>query len=198
MITFDQLDQLFTFETKNRFCVEIFFVLTGSEKYDCCWMGKLFDRRIGRDVYWYGLTPDGQNAYDYPTFEEMADAPVFDGASLKEVWDRIVIEEIDGCDPEERLQDYLGGTGPHLGSPRPVVGEAVERIKRMEGIFDALRKKRDPEMLRELTDYYEGGLWLHDYELDEAGLLPPDLKRGVLAQDAFWDYLNDTEDTPCR
>jgi hypothetical protein len=38
----------------------------------------------------------------------MANAPVFDGLSLKDVWNQIVIEEIDGCDPQERLEDYIG------------------------------------------------------------------------------------------
>lgn len=60
----------------------------------------------------------------------------------------------------------------------------------MEEIFDTLQA--DPSrsgLLQELTDYYESGQWLRDYELDEQGLLPPDLKRGVLAQDAVFDFL---------
>ena len=74
-----------------------------------------------------------------------------------------------------------------------MIGEAIERIQRMEAIFDALREKRDPAMLRELTDYYEGGQWRHDYELDEAGLLPKDLKRGVLSQDGVWNFLREAD-----
>ena len=80
--------------------------------------------------------------------------------------------------------------------------EAVDRIRRMERCFDALllAESEDPAAIREdaslreqlqiLLQYYEGGHWLRDYELDEQGLLPPDLKRGVLSQDAVHDYLD--------
>ena len=108
MITFEQITKLFTFNTKKKFCVEIQFMLLNSQKYDYCWMGKMWSREEQKDVFWYGLTPDGKNAFDYPSFDEMASAPVFDGLSLEEVWDQIVIEEIDGCDPQERLEDYIG------------------------------------------------------------------------------------------
>jgi hypothetical protein len=43
--------------------------------------------------------------------------------------------------------------------------------------------------LQELVRYYESGQWLQDYELDEAGRLPRDLKRGVLSQDAVYNFL---------
>lgn len=76
-----------------------------------------------------------------------------------------------------------------------MIHEAIERISRLEAVFDALRA--DParaDLLAELTAYYEGGQWLRDYELDEQGLLPPDLKRGVLAQDAVYDFLSGMEE----
>lgn len=69
--------------------------------------------------------------------------------------------------------------------------EVIERIERMERLFDAMRVCPEPEGLQELTAYYEGGQWLRDYELDEQGLLPPDLKRGVLAQDAVYNFLEE-------
>ena len=74
-------------------------------------MGKMPDRKTKKDVFWYGLTPDGKNAYDYLTFEEFSSANVFDGKSLLEIWDNIVIEEINGCDPMEMVDIYLSGKG---------------------------------------------------------------------------------------
>jgi len=80
------------------------------------------------------------------------------------------------------------------------IDEAIERIMLMERCFDALQSadaaeiKADAslkEQLRLLTQYYQGGQWLHDYELDEKGLLPRDLKRGVLSQDAVFDLLDE-------
>ena len=42
-----------------------------------------------------------------------------------------------------------------------------------------------------LSEYYEGSLWREDFEADEAGLLPPDLKRGVLSEDGVYDLLSE-------
>lgn len=75
------------------------------------------------------------------------------------------------------------------------------RIRRMESVFDALLRalstapsslRTDPDlvsMLEELTAYYDSPLWLADYGADEKGLLPPDLKRGVLSQDGVYNLL---------
>mgnify|MGYP003292688889 CR=1 FL=1 len=77
---------------------------------------------------------------------------------------------------------------------------ATFRICRMEAIFDILLSadpstlRTDPllaSMLAELTAYYDSPQWLADYEADEQGLLPPDLKRGVLSQDGVYDLLSD-------
>ena len=49
--------------------------------------------------------------------------------------------------------------------------------------------KINAQTLRELTAYYEGGMWLEDYERDERGELPWDLKRGVLSEDGVYHLL---------
>ena len=79
--------------------------------------------------------------------------------------------------------------------------EAIERIQHMEQLFDQLQQAfaNDPasmqndtackENLSILLQYYENGLWLQDYELDEQGILPTSLKRGVLSQDGLYDFL---------
>ena len=78
---------------------------------------------------------------------------------------------------------------------------AVERVCSMEAALDTVQEAldlrgeaafREPavqEHLRLLADYLDSGAWLRDYELDEAGAFPPDLKRGVLAQDTLYDLL---------
>lgn len=81
--------------------------------------------------------------------------------------------------------------------------EQVRRISEMEarldraGIalgeitaaLDGLRVIR--EDVRLLSAYYESPLWREDFEADEAGLLPKDLKRGVLSEDAVYGLLSD-------
>lgn len=84
----------------------------------------------------------------------------------------------------------------------------IDRVRRMELYFDALQSafaeapallRDDPcfaPMLRALIDYYESPLWRADYALDEEGLLPADLKRGVLSQDGVYNFLSAlTEDS---
>ena len=83
----------------------------------------------------------------------------------------------------------------------PDLDQTRKRIQHMEQIFDTLlaAAQDDPRaiyqsptlraLLSELLRYYDGGQWLRDYETDEQGGLPADLKRGVLSQDAVFDLL---------
>lgn len=83
-----------------------------------------------------------------------------------------------------------------------MIQETAERVRRMERYFDMLQAaaetnpdafRRDPSVkaiLQALIRYYESEQWRKDYELDEKGLLPQDLKRGVLSQDAVYGFLD--------
>ena len=75
-----------------------------------------------------------------------------------------------------------------------IVPEVILRITRMEQLFDEVlamdpEERRDSEQLKELLDYYENSQWRQDYELDEQGLLPGQLKRGILSQDGLYNLL---------
>lgn len=72
----------------------------------------------------------------------------------------------------------------------------------MEACFDMLRLawEADPGVREDpvfraclciLQEYYLGGQWLRDYEADEQGFLPRELKRGVLSQDGVYDFLSE-------
>ena len=106
-ITFEDLTKVLEVPMRNDRCIEIEFMLSNSEKYHQCWMGKGYDKNIDKDTYWFGLTEDGNNAYDYTSFEDMSNAPVFDGKSLKDVWNDIKVISVDGCEPLERFQTYM-------------------------------------------------------------------------------------------
>ena len=73
----------------------------------------------------------------------------------------------------------------------------AERVAFYESLFDEVsaagesRASDIDQKLRLLDDYYTSGQWRADYEADEQGLLPDDLKRGVLSQDALYDLLMD-------
>ena len=55
----------------------------------------------------------------------------------------------------------------------------------------AASSKAIKEDVAELSKYYGSELWKLDFAADEAGNLPPDLKRGVLSEDGIWNLLSD-------
>ncbi len=63
----------------------------------------------------------------------------------------------------------------------PVLGNLEEALDAFEGI---------QEDVKELAAYYEDDDWREDFEADEAGRLPADLKRGVLSEDGIYDVLS--------
>ena len=81
--------------------------------------------------------------------------------------------------------------------------EQINRIKRYEDIFDrasaavSLYKEASERLdelipeIAELAAYYEGDEWRRDFADDEAGLIPRDVKRGVLSEDGIYDLLDE-------
>ncbi len=77
----------------------------------------------------------------------------------------------------------------------------IERIRWMEQRFkkavaaikdgSVVSLKAIKEDIAELSKYYDGELWKLDFAADEAGELPPDLKRGVLSEDGIWNLISD-------
>lgn len=84
--------------------------------------------------------------------------------------------------------------------------ERVERIQAMEERLDRCVEASDrlsaacrqwkeiAEESRALEQYYLWGEWREDYEADERGELPDDLIRGVLSEDAVYDYISDRQE----
>ena len=54
------------------------------------------------------------------------------------------------------------------------------------------------EAIAVLSEYYGSKEWKQDYADDEAGLLPKDLKRGVLSEDGIWNLLADWQEAKTR
>ena len=81
------------------------------------------------------------------------------------------------------------------------VESQIARIYRMEEILDksgkAVRDLQEAlnryvaleEEIRELELYYTGGQWQKDFADDESGKFPRNLRRGVLSEDAVFDFL---------
>lgn len=81
--------------------------------------------------------------------------------------------------------------------------EQIERIRCMEQLYDFVSEsitefpipldkyERMQEAVVTLSYYYGSDEWKQDYADDEAGLLPKDLKRGVLSEDGLWNLFSD-------
>ena len=68
------------------------------------------------------------------------------------------------------------------------VAEQIKRITHYENILEQAETGSE-EMLKQLSDYYESPAWKRDFVADEKGLLPKDLKRGVLSEDGIYNLL---------
>ena len=81
--------------------------------------------------------------------------------------------------------------------------EQIERIRHYESLLDRIAPVLEnleealdafdgiQEDVNELSAYYESDEWRDDFEADDAGKLPKDLKRGVLSEDGIYDVLSD-------
>ena len=81
--------------------------------------------------------------------------------------------------------------------------EQIERIQHYEALLDRVDRangvlaraleafeKTEP-LCAELDEYLAGADWKRDYEDDEAGRLPAELKRGVLSEDGIFNVLEE-------
>ena len=89
------------------------------------------------------------------------------------------------------------------------IGYVIERIEYLEKIFDEVKSSfnSDKNFLEDkkmevkvslLTQYLESGQWLRDFELDEKGELPKELKRGILSEDGLYNLIADIEQAKRR
>ena len=84
--------------------------------------------------------------------------------------------------------------------------ELIARVREMESRYDALTRavreldeavqrfsavKPDLDALRA---YQSSGQWLLDFEADEAGKIPADVKRGVLSEDGLYNLLQEVDE----
>ncbi len=105
MITYNEFAKLFIGFSNEDFCIEINFCVGDKEEYQNCWMGKT--KTDKRETFWFGLKEDGSEVYNFESFNIFSSAQVFNGKSLKEIWSDIEFLSIDGCEPEEIIQEYL-------------------------------------------------------------------------------------------
>ena len=149
-------------------------------------------RSVGNILH---VNPDGDK---YPCYKvvnsrgSLAENYAFGGADSQRL--RLEADGITVSDNRVDLKVYQWNEPDH---------ERLRRIIKMERCFDTLleTKIKNPGSIRSsqklrdqiglLREYYQSGAWLRDYESDERGELPRNLKRGVLSQDALYDLFSE-------
>ena len=72
------------------------------------------------------------------------------------------------------------------------LNSATAAVKRLSSALDKWEAVQ--EAIADLDKYYGSDVWRQDLADDEAGLLPADLKRGVLSEDGIWNLLADCKE----
>lgn len=73
---------------------------------------------------------------------------------------------------------------------------ASQAVMQLSAALDAYAEAQ--AAIRALSAYYGSDEWKKDFADDEQGLLPQDLKRGVLSEDGIWNVLDDCQDLNIR
>ena len=76
-----------------------------------------------------------------------------------------------------------------LDEATAAVGQMEEAVERYEAAQEAVER---------LAGYLDSEDWRRDFADDEKGLLPQDLKRGVLSEDGIWNLLEDNRELSLR
>ncbi len=76
------------------------------------------------------------------------------------------------------------------------LSRASQAVMRLSAALDDYVEAQDA--IRQLSEYYGSDEWKQDYADDDGGLLPKDLKRGVLSEDAVWNLLSDCGELNAR
>lgn len=72
------------------------------------------------------------------------------------------------------------------------LNRALAAVKRLSSALNKWEAIQDDVV--QLDKYYGSDLWRQDFADDEVGLLPEDLKRGVLSEDNIWNLLADCKE----
>ena len=185
----------FKFFEKNalKMCFEIFDDDKAKELIDAF---PQYDAIRFTDGFWYKFTSSGINKEN----------------SIKLLCDHLKISLDDVIAFGDDLADIgmlkMCGTGIAMGNGRDEVKDVadevigsndergieiylrIRRIRRMEAIFDKASKGDASEEEIEILKSYMTNGFIGDFEADEEGLIPKDLKRGVLSEDALYDLLS--------
>lgn len=84
----------------------------------------------------------------------------------------------------------------HIPRMEHILDQYTQTLRQLDEVLTALEAQGSD--YQALMDYYTGGQWQQDFSADEQHLLPADLKRGVLSEDAVYDLLTERRELAQR
>ena len=122
---------------------------------------------------------------------ELSGEFAFGGAGRQaELLEKEGIEVVDGRVDLKRFQWDSGYSLERIAKYEKIMDKAKEAMGRP----DAASSKKLKSWMSELEEYYLSYEWKKDFAADEAGLIPKDMKRGVLSEDGIYDLLEEYRD----
>lgn len=85
----------------------------------------------------------------------------------------------------EVTRDELRNAIERIADMEQIYIEAGKAIQNLEAALNGFTGQE--KNLESLFGWYFNGCWMKDYDLDVQGLLPQDLRRGVLSEDTIYD-----------
>ena len=134
----------------------------------------------------------------YQAYRKQIAEDLSDEEALQFVFDRIEAAEI--WIPDYEIVNRYRVKKNHYRK-RLARENVPKHIYEMESILDIAMQKMDAlekkiaeykdfqSEIEKLETYYSSQQWKDDYAMDEAGIFPETLKRGVLSQDGIWNML---------
>ena len=81
----------------------------------------------------------------------------------------------------------MGKANYDIEKMEAILQRANQTLDTLEKSISDLQQMQDD--IQELADYYGSKQWRKDFEADEQGLLPKNMKRGVLSEDGIYNLL---------
>ena len=75
----------------------------------------------------------------------------------------------------------------HISEMEAILDEANEILDTLDKNLNRLNDIQ--AKIQKLENYYTSKQWIDDFTADEQGLLPKDLKRGVLSEDGIYNLI---------
>ena len=93
-------------------------------------------------------------------------------------------------------QSKIDKSVKRINEMEPLLNECQEVLSDLDTQLDRMEDVR--KGMIKLFSYYGSSAWRIDLELDEEGLLPNDLQRGVLSEDLVYDQIVSARDAAYR